>query len=80
MGAADSPKVPVVCLERLKVLVSRLPPHGRRQSDPLPAGAGACSQRPARADGRGQVGDICSLGCSLKVQVLVYEGKAGVLI
>ncbi|XP_056464048.1 tripartite motif-containing protein 66 [Gadus chalcogrammus] len=54
VGAADSPKVPVVCLERLKVLVSRLPPHGRRQSDPLPAGAGACSQRPARADGRGQ--------------------------
>ncbi|XP_041650339.1 tripartite motif-containing protein 66 isoform X2 [Cheilinus undulatus] len=29
-------KVPVVCLERLKILVSRLPPHGRRQSDPLP--------------------------------------------
>ncbi|CAJ1049675.1 E3 ubiquitin-protein ligase TRIM33 isoform X2 [Xyrichtys novacula] len=30
-------KVPVVCLERLKILVSQLPPHGRRQSDPLPA-------------------------------------------
>ncbi|XP_029001314.2 LOW QUALITY PROTEIN: tripartite motif-containing protein 66 [Betta splendens] len=33
------PKVPVVCLERLKILVSQLPPHGRRQSDPLPASA-----------------------------------------
>ncbi|CAB1448244.1 unnamed protein product [Pleuronectes platessa] len=33
------PRVPVVCLERLKILVSRLPPHGRRQSDPLPAGS-----------------------------------------
>ncbi|KAG7458358.1 tripartite motif-containing protein 66 [Solea senegalensis] len=33
------PRVPVVCLERLKILVSQLPPHGRRQSDPLPAGA-----------------------------------------
>lgn len=32
------PRVPVVCLERLKILVSQLPPHGRRQSDPLPAG------------------------------------------
>ncbi|XP_062271641.1 tripartite motif-containing protein 66 [Scomber scombrus] len=31
------PRVPVVCLERLKILVSQLPPHGRRQSDPLPA-------------------------------------------
>ncbi|XP_013882112.1 tripartite motif-containing protein 66 [Austrofundulus limnaeus] len=31
------PRVPVVCLERLKVLVSQLPPHGRRQSDPLPS-------------------------------------------
>ncbi|XP_078104122.1 tripartite motif-containing protein 66 isoform X2 [Sander vitreus] len=30
------PRVPVVCLERLKILVSQLPPHGRRQSDPLP--------------------------------------------
>ncbi|XP_061819946.1 tripartite motif-containing protein 66 isoform X1 [Nerophis lumbriciformis] len=30
-------RVPVVCLERLKVLISQLPPHGRRQSDPLPA-------------------------------------------
>lgn len=30
-------KVPVVCLERLKILVSQIPPHGRRQSDPLPA-------------------------------------------
>lgn len=29
-------RVPVVCLERLKILVSQLPPHGRRQSDPLP--------------------------------------------
>ncbi|KAF7662392.1 hypothetical protein LDENG_00237920 [Lucifuga dentata] len=32
-------RVPVVCLERLKILVSQLPPHGRRQSDPLPATA-----------------------------------------
>ncbi|XP_040900764.1 uncharacterized protein trim66 isoform X2 [Toxotes jaculatrix] len=31
------PRVPVVCLERLKILVSQLPPHGRQQSDPLPA-------------------------------------------
>ncbi|XP_044049533.1 tripartite motif-containing protein 66 [Siniperca chuatsi] len=31
------PRVPVVCLERLKILVSQLPAHGRRQSDPLPA-------------------------------------------
>lgn len=31
------PRVPMVCLERLKILVSQLPPHGRRQSDPLPA-------------------------------------------
>ncbi|XP_061606788.1 tripartite motif-containing protein 66 isoform X3 [Phyllopteryx taeniolatus] len=30
-------RVPVVCLERLKVLISQLPSHGRRQSDPLPA-------------------------------------------
>ncbi|XP_077420370.1 tripartite motif-containing protein 66 isoform X1 [Vanacampus margaritifer] len=30
-------RVPVVCLERLKILISQLPPHGRRQSDPLPA-------------------------------------------
>ncbi|KAM9409414.1 tripartite motif-containing protein 66 isoform 2-T4 [Pholidichthys leucotaenia] len=30
-------RVPVVCLERLKILVSQLPPNGRRQSDPLPA-------------------------------------------
>lgn len=30
-------RVPVVCLERLKILVSQLPAHGRRQSDPLPA-------------------------------------------
>ncbi|KAM9764652.1 tripartite motif-containing protein 66 isoform 1-T2 [Menidia menidia] len=30
-------RVPVVCLERLKILVAQLPPHGRRQSDPLPA-------------------------------------------
>ncbi|XP_068452154.1 tripartite motif-containing protein 66 [Clinocottus analis] len=34
---AGRPRVPVVCLERLKILVSQLPPHGRRQSDPLPA-------------------------------------------
>ncbi|XP_020794700.2 tripartite motif-containing protein 66 [Boleophthalmus pectinirostris] len=33
------PKVPVVCLERLKILVSQMPPQGRRQSDPLPASA-----------------------------------------
>ncbi|XP_072320929.1 tripartite motif-containing protein 66 [Eucyclogobius newberryi] len=33
------PKVPVVCLERLKILVSQMPPHGRRLSDPLPASA-----------------------------------------
>ncbi|XP_049910129.1 tripartite motif-containing protein 66 [Epinephelus moara] len=33
---AGRPRVPVVCLERLKILVSQLPPHGRRQSDPLP--------------------------------------------
>ncbi|XP_047437506.1 uncharacterized protein trim66 isoform X2 [Mugil cephalus] len=33
----ERPRVPVVCLERLKILVSQLPPHGRRQSDPLPA-------------------------------------------
>ncbi|XP_077569214.1 tripartite motif-containing protein 66 isoform X2 [Stigmatopora nigra] len=32
-------RVPVVCLERLKVLISQLPPHGRRQSDPLPVSA-----------------------------------------
>ncbi|XP_017297681.1 tripartite motif-containing protein 66 [Kryptolebias marmoratus] len=34
---SSRPRVPVVCLERLKILVSQLPPHGRRQSDPLPA-------------------------------------------
>ncbi|XP_022047978.2 uncharacterized protein trim66 [Acanthochromis polyacanthus] len=43
------PKVPVVCLERLKILVSQLPPHGRRQSDPLPSsgtdGSGTPSQQ-----------------------------------
>ena len=33
---SSSSKVPVVCLERLKILVSRIPPQGRRQSDPLP--------------------------------------------
>ncbi|CAL9701644.1 unnamed protein product [Knipowitschia caucasica] len=33
------PKVPVVCLERLKILVSQMPPQGRRQSDPLPSSA-----------------------------------------
>lgn len=33
---SGKPRVPVVCLERLKILVSQLPPHGRRQSDPLP--------------------------------------------
>ncbi|XP_046898576.1 tripartite motif-containing protein 66 isoform X2 [Hypomesus transpacificus] len=45
---SGSPKVPVVCLERLKVLVSRLPPQGRRQSDPLPA-SGMDSSGPALA-------------------------------
>ncbi|XP_034046951.1 LOW QUALITY PROTEIN: tripartite motif-containing protein 66 [Thalassophryne amazonica] len=35
MSLAKS-RVPVVCLERLKILVSQLPPHGQRQSDPLP--------------------------------------------
>ncbi|XP_045889481.1 tripartite motif-containing protein 66 [Micropterus dolomieu] len=39
-----SSKVPVVCLERLKILVSQLPPHGRRQSDPLPASGAEKSQ------------------------------------
>ncbi|KAK5874010.1 hypothetical protein PBY51_018998 [Eleginops maclovinus] len=34
---SGKPRVPVVCLERLKILVSQLPLHGRRQSDPLPA-------------------------------------------
>ncbi|XP_070762168.1 tripartite motif-containing protein 66 [Enoplosus armatus] len=38
------PRVPVVCLERLKILVSQLPPHGRRQSDPLPASGTEKSQ------------------------------------
>nr|XP_020465414.1 tripartite motif-containing protein 66-like isoform X2 [Monopterus albus] len=38
-GQKDSarPRVPMICLERLKILVSQLPPHERRQSDPLPA-------------------------------------------
>ncbi|XP_051919555.1 tripartite motif-containing protein 66 isoform X2 [Hippocampus zosterae] len=36
-GDSGQARVPVVCLERLKVLISQLPPHGRRQSDPLPA-------------------------------------------
>lgn len=35
----ERPKVPVVCLERLKILVSQMPSQGRRQSDPLPASA-----------------------------------------
>ncbi|XP_037102751.1 tripartite motif-containing protein 66 isoform X1 [Syngnathus acus] len=35
---SERARVPVVCLERLKVLISQLPPHGRRQSDPLPVG------------------------------------------
>ncbi|KAM6980636.1 tripartite motif-containing protein 66 [Aplochiton taeniatus] len=49
-------KLPVVCLERLKILVSRLPTKGRRQSDPLPAsgvernGTGPQQQGPCRAD------------------------------
>ncbi|KAM9817676.1 tripartite motif-containing protein 66 [Neosynchiropus ocellatus] len=34
---AGRQRVPVVCLERLKILVSQLPPHGRRQSDPSSA-------------------------------------------
>ncbi|XP_028298115.1 tripartite motif-containing protein 66 isoform X2 [Gouania willdenowi] len=33
---SERAKVPVVCLERLKILVSQLPSHGRRTSDPLP--------------------------------------------
>ncbi|XP_037304573.2 tripartite motif-containing protein 66 isoform X2 [Pungitius pungitius] len=41
---SDRPRVPVVCLERLKILVSQLPPHGRRQSDPLPASGTEKSQ------------------------------------
>ncbi|XP_008288642.1 tripartite motif-containing protein 66 [Stegastes partitus] len=41
------PKVPVVCLERLKILVSQLPPHGRRQSDPLPASGTDKSDAPS---------------------------------
>uniref|UniRef100_G3PSR2 Tripartite motif containing 66 n=1 Tax=Gasterosteus aculeatus TaxID=69293 RepID=G3PSR2_GASAC len=40
------PRVPVVCLERLKILVSQLPPHGRRQSDPLPASGTEKSEAP----------------------------------
>ncbi|XP_031701865.1 tripartite motif-containing protein 66 isoform X1 [Anarrhichthys ocellatus] len=48
------PRVPVVCLERLKILVSQLPPHGRRQSDPLPASgtekSGTLLQQRARHD------------------------------
>ncbi|XP_056269396.1 tripartite motif-containing protein 66 [Pseudoliparis swirei] len=48
------PRVPVVCLERLKILVSQLPPHGRRQSDPLPASgtqrSDALPQQRARHD------------------------------
>ncbi|XP_026175897.1 tripartite motif-containing protein 66 [Mastacembelus armatus] len=40
------PRVPVVCLERLKILVSQLPPHGRRQSDPLPASTTETTQPP----------------------------------
>ncbi|XP_056228355.1 tripartite motif-containing protein 66 isoform X2 [Seriola aureovittata] len=40
------PRVPVVCLERLKILVSQLPPHGRRQSDPLPASTMEKSETP----------------------------------
>lgn len=34
----------MVCLERLKILVSQLPPHGRRQSDPLPASTADTSE------------------------------------
>lgn len=42
------PRVPVVCLERLKILVSQLPPHGRRQSDPLPASGAEMSETQQR--------------------------------
>ncbi|XP_015231439.1 PREDICTED: tripartite motif-containing protein 66-like [Cyprinodon variegatus] len=41
-------KVPVVCLERLKILVSQLPPHGRRQSDPLPTSETEKSEVPSQ--------------------------------
>lgn len=46
-------RVPVVCLERLKILVSQLPPHGRRQSDPLPASG------PEVRSCRSVVPDVC---------------------
>lgn len=53
------PRVPVVCLERLKILVSQLPPHGRRQSDPLPASgtqrSDALPQQRARHDAAPEV-------------------------
>ncbi|CAN9507109.1 unnamed protein product [Ophioblennius macclurei] len=45
------PRVPVVCLERLKILVSQLPPHGRRQSDPLPASEANKGEPPAQQRG-----------------------------
>ncbi|XP_061598781.1 tripartite motif-containing protein 66 [Cololabis saira] len=59
------PRVPVVCLERLKILVSQLPPHGRRQSDPLPASTADKSDtsaqqttwRDATPEGRSGVSD-----------------------
>ncbi|XP_068596959.1 tripartite motif-containing protein 66 [Brachionichthys hirsutus] len=42
----DSARVPVVCLQRLKILVSQVPPHGRRQNQPSPAsGDGTPPQR-----------------------------------
>ncbi|XP_077941549.1 tripartite motif-containing protein 66 isoform X2 [Gasterosteus aculeatus] len=62
------PRVPVVCLERLKILVSQLPPHGRRQSDPLPASGTEKSEAPpqqragrdARPEGTAAACDITS--------------------
>ncbi|XP_029944579.1 tripartite motif-containing protein 66 [Salarias fasciatus] len=45
------PRVPVVCLERLKILVAQLPPHGRRQSDPLPASEASRGEPPAQQRG-----------------------------
>lgn len=53
----------MVCLERLKILVSRLPPHGRRQSDPLPASGMEKSEAPSQqrvwGDGVPEVSLIC---------------------
>ncbi|XP_053720289.1 uncharacterized protein trim66 isoform X1 [Synchiropus splendidus] len=42
---AGRQRVPVVCLERLKILVSQLPPHGRRQSDPSSASSAEKNQK-----------------------------------